>query len=67
MKYKSELNQLIIIANNTLKRKSKEFELELDKDCSGYRICNGYSFLSPRMSVKNLIIWLNGFIEGLDF
>ena len=68
MKYKSELNQLIIVANNTLKRKGSIYTLKLEK-YDGYAIvCNdGLTKLSPRMSISNLYNWLGGFIEGLEF
>jgi hypothetical protein len=68
---RAELNQLIIVANNTLKHNNNPAILQLEK-YSGYAIMLAYENeqlikLSPRLSAKNLIIWLNGFIEGLDF
>ena len=74
MKYKSELTQLVTVANNTLKRHNSPTAVSYDHITnSGYRLktYNEESDiereLSPRMSIKNLIIWLNGFIEGLDY
>lgn len=63
MNYRTELNQLIIVANNTLKRKGYTKVIRLDDKhftCDDFRI-------SPTMSIKNLCNWLNGFISGLDF
>lgn len=75
MKYKAELNQLITVANNTLKRKGSMNQLSSNyaKYYGGYRITSYNektdieSELSPRMSCANICNWLNGFIEGLDF
>jgi hypothetical protein len=65
---RSELNQMIIVANNTLKHRGSIYTLELEK-YNGYAItCNGgLTKISPRMSIKNLTIWLDGFISGLEF
>ena len=65
---RAELNQMLIVANNTLKHKNNPVMLQLDKNAGGYRIMLRDSReLSPRLSAKNLIIWLDGFIEGLEF
>ena len=71
MKYKNELNQLVAIANNTLMYQNPPYKIELEH-YNGYAIILRDSFdntikLSPRMSIKNLCNWLNGFISGLEF
>jgi hypothetical protein len=60
---KAELNQMIIVANNTLKRKGYTKIIRLD----GKHFTSDDFRISPSMSIKNLIIWLDGFISGLEF
>jgi hypothetical protein len=72
---RSELNQMLERANDKLKNTSKNVYLQYDN--GSYRIDwkddnaswdkRSSGMLSPRMSIKNLIIWLDGFISGLDF
>ena len=38
MNYRKELNQLVIVANNTLKHKDKPVTLQLDKAYDGINI-----------------------------
>jgi hypothetical protein len=63
MKYKSELNQLIEHANFLLNRKGSTHVIRLNND----HITDDDFSISPRLSAKNLVLWLNGFISGLDF
>jgi len=71
MKYKSELNQLIIVANNRLQNHCKtSIRIRLGEFVIiQYNLQNPeYTYtISPHLSWSNLTIWLNGFIEGLDF
>jgi hypothetical protein len=71
---RSELNQMIIVANNNLKYGHKPVTLRYDHITgSGYRIIayndrlDSDIEISPRLSLSNLIIWLDGFIDGLEF
>jgi hypothetical protein len=76
---KSELNQMIIVANNKLHQNTNPLinpyavnKFLALKKYNGYAITIAYAnddpiLLSPRMSIKNLTIWLDGFISGLDF
>jgi hypothetical protein len=68
MNSRSELNQMLIIANNRLHNPYHVISCE---KYEGYRIIitdiqkDRFTELSPRMSVKNLVIWMSGFIEGI--
>jgi hypothetical protein len=68
MKYKSELNQMVKIANNKLAYCNHDFTITLEYAYGKPRLYthNGARELSPRLSNANLYIWLSGYIEAMD-
>jgi hypothetical protein len=74
MKYKSELNQLLDVANNKLaplySRDCHPKPRIILKDNTlvlYFSETTKERELSPKMSISNLCNWLNGFISGLEF
>lgn len=52
-----------------IKRLNKRFDLNLNLDymsSSGYRVQNNERFLSPRLPIKDMYRWLDGFEEGIE-
>ena len=68
MKYKSELNQMVKIANNKLAYCNRDFTITLEYAYGKPRLYthNSSRELSPRLSNANLYIWLSGYIEAMD-